>query len=148
MKKKIEFASHPANLWLVRLSVRQFLQQHPFTDREMELMVLGIDEACTNIIRHAYHLIEDQPIILIFENIRDGAVRFSLRDYGEGFDLNSVQSRPYDHQKPGGLGLHLIRHAFDQINYSRKSKGTLLILVKHRQHPVARIKSSRAQELH
>ena len=25
-------------------------------------MVLGVDEACTNIIRHAYHLRDDQPI--------------------------------------------------------------------------------------
>src|SRR5690242_5167764 len=85
MKKKIEFASHPANLWLVRHCVRQFLQAHAFTTREVDLMVLGVDEACTNIIRHAYHLADDQLICLSLETYRAG-VRFRIRDYGDGFD--------------------------------------------------------------
>jgi anti-sigma regulatory factor (Ser/Thr protein kinase) len=86
MKKKIEFASHPANLWLVRHCVRQFLQNRAFSSREIDLMVLGVDEACTNIIRHAYHLAEDQLISLSLETIKTDGVRFHLRDYGDRFD--------------------------------------------------------------
>ena len=78
MKKKIEFASHPANLWLVRHCVRQFLQNRAFSSREIDLMVLGVDEACTNIIRHAYHLAEDQLISLSLETIKSNGVRFHL----------------------------------------------------------------------
>jgi serine/threonine-protein kinase RsbW len=130
MKKKIEFASHPANLWLVRHCVRQFLQNRTFSSREIDLMVLGIDEACTNIIRHAYHHVEDQLISLSLETTKNNGVRFRLRDYGDRFDATRSQGRPLDQLRPGGLGVHLIRHAFDQIDYQQRRRGTLLVLTK------------------
>ena len=48
----------------MRKFVRGFLDACPFSEKERTLMVLGVDEACTNIIRHAYHLQDDQPIAL------------------------------------------------------------------------------------
>jgi serine/threonine-protein kinase RsbW len=130
MKKKIEFASHPANLWLVRHCVRQFLQGRAFSSREIDLMVLGVDEACTNIIRHAYHLADDQLISLSLETIKSNGVRFQLRDYGDRFDSTKYRGRSLDQLRPGGLGVHLIRHAFDQIDYQKRRRGTLLVLTK------------------
>src|SRR5260370_17912142 len=88
-------------------------------------MVLGVDEACTNIIRHAYHLAEDKLITLSLQTYT-GGVRFRLRDFGDQAEW--VQGRSLDHVRPGGLGLHLIRHAFDQVDYQRKSRGTTLVL--------------------
>jgi serine/threonine-protein kinase RsbW len=130
MKNKIEFASHPANLWLVRHCVRQFLQNRAFSTREIDLMVLGVDEACSNIIRHAYHHAEDQLISLSLETIKSNGVRFRIRDYGERFDATTPHGRPLDQVRPGGLGIHLIRHAFDQIDYQQRRRGTLLVLTK------------------
>ena len=130
--KKIEFASHPANLGLVRNFVRQFLQKRGFASGEIDLMVLGIDEACTNIIRHAYHLAEDQLITLTSEAHAGRGVRFRLRDYGDQVDISSVQGRSLEQLRPGGLGLHLIRQAFDQVDYQRKRRGTMLVLTKFR----------------
>jgi serine/threonine-protein kinase RsbW len=130
MKKKIEFASHPANLWLVRHCVRQFLQNRTFSSREIDLMVLGVDEACTNIIRHAYHQAEDQLISLSLETTKNNGVRFRLRDYGDCFDATRSQGRALDQLRPGGLGVHLIRHAFDKIDYQQRRRGTLLVLTK------------------
>jgi anti-sigma regulatory factor (Ser/Thr protein kinase) len=130
MKKKIEFASHPANLWLVRHCVRQFLQSHAFPSRAIDLMVLGIDEACTNIIRHAYHQAEDQLISLSLETTKDNGVRFRIRDYGDRFDATKPHGRSLDQVRPGGLGVHLIQHAFDQIDYQQRRRGTLLVLTK------------------
>src|SRR4029453_7151634 len=55
MKKKIvEFCSHTGNLALMRDCVRDFLNGYPFSEKQRLLMVLGVDEACTNIIRYAY----------------------------------------------------------------------------------------------
>ena len=54
MKRKIEFASHPANLSSVRNLVRQFALGCTAAEDQVELVVLGVDEACTNIIRHVY----------------------------------------------------------------------------------------------
>src|SRR6266576_2185516 len=128
-KKKIEFSSHTGNLVLMRDHVRQFLDAYPFSQKERILMVLGVDEACTNIIRYAYELRDDQLIILSMEGLRD-RVRMRLRDYGRQATNNEMQGRSRDTVKPGGLGLHLMRDAFDQVDYVLKRRGTELVLTK------------------
>jgi anti-sigma regulatory factor (Ser/Thr protein kinase) len=129
-KKKIEFSSHTGNLALMRQCVRGFLEAFPFSERQRTLMVLGVDEACTNIIRYAYHLREDQLISLSLEG-RIDCVCLRLRDYGKQMKPQTMKSRPADLIRPGGLGLHLIRNAFDQVDYVLRSRGTELVLTKN-----------------
>jgi len=93
-------------------------------------MVLGVDEACTNIIRHAYHLRDDQFISLSLERKSD-CVCLRLRDYGKQARPDSLKSRRADLIKPGGLGLHIIRNAFDRVDYVLRSRGTELVLTKN-----------------
>jgi anti-sigma regulatory factor (Ser/Thr protein kinase) len=129
-KRKLEFSSHTANLAQMRKHVRKFLDGCPFSDQERMLIVLGVDEACTNIIRYAYELRDDQPITLSMEALR-GCVRMRLRDYGEQTPAHKMKGRSHDHVKPGGLGLHLIRNAFDNVDYILKQRGTELVLTKN-----------------
>ncbi len=131
MKKRIvEFSSHTGNLALMRRFVRHFLESYPFSDKQRTLMVLGVDEACTNIIRHAYHLRDDQLIALSLEASRD-CVRMRLRDYGKQAPPAAMRGRAHDLIRPGGLGVHLIRSAFDKVDYILKQRGTELVLTKH-----------------
>ena len=129
MKREIEFASHPANLSLVRDFIRQFLKILTFSPTEKDLIVLGLDEACTNVIRYAYGLRDDQLISLRMEGLRT-CVRMRLRDYGEKVFPHEMKGRSHDVIKPGGLGLHLIRYAFDEVSYIHKRRGTELVLTK------------------
>jgi anti-sigma regulatory factor (Ser/Thr protein kinase) len=128
-KKKVEFSSHTGNLAPMRKFVRRFLDAYSFSEKERMLMVLGVDEACTNIIRHAYHLRDDQLISLSLEGLRS-CIRMRLRDYGEQTAQGSLKGRSRDLIKPGGLGLHLIRHAFDKVDYIVKARGTELVMTK------------------
>jgi len=131
MKKgKLEFTSHTANLALMRDFVRKFLERHPFSEKQRTLMVLGIDEACTNVIRHAYDLRDDRPIALSVESLST-CVRMRLRDYGEQTPANKMRGRNHEEVRPGGLGLHLIRNAFDKVDYILKPRGTELVLTKN-----------------
>ena len=129
-KKKVEFSSHTGNLAPMRKFVRTFLDAYPFTERERLLMVLGVDEACTNIIRHAYHLRDDQLISLSLEAMPD-CVRLRLRDYGKQTHAHTMKGRAHDLIRPGGLGLHLIRTAFDKVDYILKARGTELVMIKN-----------------
>ena len=129
-KGKLEFTSHTANLALMRTFVRRFLERHPFSEKQRTLMVLGIDEACTNVIRYAYDLRDDQPIALSLEKLST-CVRMRLRDYGEQTPVNKMRGRAPAEVKPGGLGLHLIRNAFDKVDYILKPRGTELVLTKN-----------------
>ena len=129
-RKKLEFSSHTSNLAPMREFVRSFLDSYPFSEKERTLMVLGVDEACTNIIRHAYQLRDDQLIALCCEGLRD-CVRMRLRDYGDQKPPDAMRGRSHDLIEPGGLGLHLIRNAFDKVDYILKRRGTELVLTKH-----------------
>jgi len=129
-KKKVEFSSHTGNLALMRKFVRGFLEAYPLSEKERTLMVLGVDEACTNIIRHAYHLRDDQLISLSIEGLSN-CIRLRLRDYGKQTEAHSMRGRAHDLIKPGGLGLHLIRNAFDKVDYIVKARGTELVMTKN-----------------
>src|SRR5438034_10570145 len=129
-RTKVEFSSHTANLALLRNCVRNFLNGYAFSEKERLLMVLGVDEACTNVIRYAYRLRDDQLISLRMEGLRK-CVRMRLRDYGEKVFPHEMKGRSHELIKPGGLGLHLIRNAFDQVLYIHKRRGTELVLTKN-----------------
>jgi anti-sigma regulatory factor (Ser/Thr protein kinase) len=129
-KRKLEFSSHPGNLSLMRNFVRNFLDNLPISERDRTLMVLGVDEACTNIIRHAYELRDDQLIALSLE-IREDYVRMRLRDYGMQPPVEALHRRRREEViRPGGLGLMMIRNAFDQVDYILRQRGTELVLTK------------------
>ncbi len=137
MKQTLEFSSQPENLAAVRRFVRKFLETLPLPGKEAELLVLGVDEACTNIIRHAYEGVPSRPIELSCE-CRTQSVCFTLRDYGRPVDPTALmvdpallEQRSIDEVTPGGLGLHLIRLAFDEVAFApRQPSGTQLTLVK------------------
>ena len=125
----LEFSSHAGNLSLVRRFVRQFLIGQGCGESLIDLMVLGIDEACTNIIRYAYGNAEDQLIRLTLER-SPRAFRCRLRDYGSRVDAGQLNGRSLELVRPGGLGLHLIRQSFDKAYYQARPKGTELVLIK------------------
>ena len=127
--RQIEFASHPGNLCLVREFVRQFLKPLRFPPLDKDLNILGLDEACTNVIRYAYDHDPHQLICLVCEKKTDGVI-FRLRDFGAQCDPSTLKGRPLDLVQPGGLGLHLIRKAFDGVDYTLKKEGTELVLSK------------------
>lgn len=128
--KQLEFASHPGNLSLVRKFVREFLDEAKFSSLEADLVVLGVDEACTNIIRYAYKHESTHLITLTCERTGEG-ICLRLRDFGEQCADLDMQGRDLENVRPGGLGLFLMRRAFDEINFKLMKKGTELILIKH-----------------
>lgn len=130
MKKgKLQFTSHTANLALMRNFVRKFVSDFPFSEKERVLMVLGVDEACTNIIRYAYAMRDDQPIRVSIEGLRD-CLRIRVRDYGEPL-YKSLNALGANRPKPGGRGIQLMRNIFDKVDYYYKPRGTELVLTKN-----------------
>jgi len=128
MRHKISFTSDTCRLADVRQKVRSFLTDCAMDECEAELLVLALDEACTNIIRHAYdHACK--PVRLEMERLRD-RVRFTLRDYGRSCDPGKIRSRALEDVRPGGVGVHIIKQAFDDVTYQPCARGTKLVLEK------------------
>lgn len=100
-------------------------------------MVLAVDEALTNIIRHAYQGKPDQPIEISFRRIQaaqDGARRPALeivfQDQGAKVDAKRLCSRDLEDVRPGGLGLHFIKESMDAVEFRRRWGRNQLRLVK------------------
>ncbi len=128
MKRKITFSSDTCHLAGVRDAVRAFLSESGVDECTGEMLVLALDEACTNVIRHAYaHA--SKPVRLEMEKLRD-RVRFTLRDYGRSCDPEKIRSRALEDVRPGGVGVHIIKQIFDEVTYQPCARGTKLVLEK------------------
>ncbi len=95
---------------------------------------LAIDEAGTNIIRHAYR--DWEGFITMRIIIREREVTILLIDQGHTFDPNKVGDpdlrRYVDIGKKGGLGIFIIRRVIDSIEYRKTEEGNELRLTKQR----------------
>jgi serine/threonine-protein kinase RsbW len=97
---------------------------------------LAVDEACSNIIEHAYGG-EDRGVIECSHRIRDGDLTIVLRDYGQPFDPAAVPEPDVEaglEERPeGGLGLFFIRKIMDEVIFEFDSvTGNVLTLVKRK----------------
>ena len=94
----------------------------------LEAVVLAIDEACANVIRHA--LSGDSKPVKLTCNLVGGRLSVVLRDYGKACDPALIRGRDLDEIQPGGLGVHIINRVFDRVEYAPQSEGTRLTLEK------------------
>jgi anti-sigma regulatory factor (Ser/Thr protein kinase) len=129
MNLRLKFLADTCELAAMRQSVREYLQQASVPEMEAELMVLALDEACTNIIRHAYGGCTRRAIRMNLERQNHG-IRCTLRDYGKSCDPSKIRSRELTDFRPGGLGVRILHSAFDHVTFEPQPRGTKLTLVK------------------
>lgn len=95
---------------------------------------LAVDEACSNIIEHAYGG-ESQGDIQCTYRITNKSLRIILRDSGRPFDPDSIPDpnfgAPIEQLKPRGAGIFLMRKLMDQVSFEFDSEhGNVLTMVK------------------
>ena len=120
--------------------MRQFAAQAAkdagMDDAEVYAVKLAVDEACTNIIEHAYG-VENEGEIECTCDAEDDRLTVILRDHGKPFDPSSVTepdlSSGLEKRPLGGLGVYLMRQLMDEVRFeSRGEAGNLLTMVKHK----------------
>ena len=136
---RMTILSQTKNLPDVRRAAERICRELGFDERAAGGVVLSVDEALTNIIRHAYHNREDQRIDIEFDAQGEPveALRIRLRDYGTFVDPSTIKSRDLADVRPGGLGVHIISNCMDHVRYApAQGGGTELTLVKRIQSGV------------
>jgi anti-sigma regulatory factor (Ser/Thr protein kinase) len=133
----MELPSNPDTLCVVRNALGPLAQTLGFSEAECRAVVLAVDEALTNIIRHAYQGRTGEPIQVSFRRIQapqDGARRpaleIVLEDRGISVDGSKLCSRDLGDVRPGGLGLHFIKESMDAVEFRRRWGHNQLRLVK------------------
>jgi anti-sigma regulatory factor (Ser/Thr protein kinase) len=80
-------------------------------------LVMAVDEACQNIIRHAYKGRPDAGDIVIDFVACPEALEVQLMDFAPSVDPETIKPRDLSEVRPGGLGVHLIRSVCDDARF-------------------------------
>jgi len=127
-----KWTSCPNELSDIRQNVTNVCVKLAFSEKEINAVVLAIDEACTNIIRYAYKDCRDGEIHLDI-TADDHQVIFRLHDLAKQVSKDCIKAKPSSPLKPGGLGVMLMREVMDSIEFihTKKCKGNILQMKKN-----------------
>lgn len=121
--------SDPKYLCLFRGIVECVLKSIDITDSERSRLVLALDEAATNIIRHSCGCNPDLNVEFSLKLI-DNELLIEFRDYGDcgtGFDLDKTPAKDMKNVTPGGYGIDIIKKVMDSVEFKASpEKGNLL----------------------
>ena len=119
--------------------VRRFVADHALKadlpENAVEEFKIAVDEACTNVIKHAYKGNEagQVDVAVIVEpdrftvRIRDEGESFNQAQYEEPNVLEAVHRR-----RAGGLGVHIMRRLMDRVEYRTRGRVNEVQLTKYR----------------
>ena len=112
--------SSTENLALIREFVTMIGAQAGLDESEVANIELAVDEACANVMEHAYGNDVSHEVVVraIFD---DAELSINVEDSGRGFNPDTVVQEELDEliskHKSGGLGMRLIRQLMDEVHY-------------------------------
>ena len=119
------------SLVMVRRAVEAAATACGFAKEQTQDIVLAVDEACQNVVRHAYGGKGGGDMVVDLRR-EQGEFQVLIRDFAAPVDVAQIKPRALDDVRPGGLGVHFIREVMDRMDYlpPPDGQGNLLRLVK------------------
>lgn len=118
----------------VRERIRAWLTARGCAEQPTAEVVLAVDEALTNVIRHGYGGRAGKRIDLDGHDVDDpqrgAGVEIVIRDYAPQVPLDSICGRDLDDLRPGGLGVHIIRNVMDEAQYTHAEGGGMRLVMR------------------
>ena len=127
----LTFNSCPNNLQRVRSLVRERAAEAGCDEQLIQKLILVVDEACANVMRHAYS--GERSGSMRLRLLREGdRLVFKLRDYADPVDAECLKPRDLEECRPGGLGLNFIDSVMDSWEFlpPEDGRGNLLRMTK------------------
>ncbi len=119
-KSELIVKSRTENLSLIRDFVSSKASNAGLAKDEIENVMLAVDEACTNIIKHAYNSFPDGEIVIKLEYNSDKLL-VTIIDHGSTFDPKDIPDpdlqKHYKNGRVGGLGMYLMKTLMDDVEY-------------------------------
>lgn len=116
----LDVPSTTQNLALIREFVTRVGSQAGFDAAEVGQLELAVDEACANVIEHAYGDDKTKQVMIraVFD---EDTLRIHVIDTGQGFDPTTVPEQELKDliakRRTGGLGMRLIKTLMDEVHY-------------------------------
>jgi len=117
---QLKLPSETDNLELIREFISRLAAKAGFGNEDVNKIELAVDEACTNVIKHAYNTNEKQFIDIV---VKSDYRKFTIiiADRRKGFDVEKLQTLDMKNylaeMRVGGLGIHLMYSLMDEIDF-------------------------------
>ena len=108
-----------------------------FDARALYEIQLAVDEACANVVDHAYQGMEPGEFEVSC-SFGEASMTIEVRDWGRGFEPNEVEQpdveAPLEERSLGGLGLYIVNKVMDEVEFTFDPKvGNRLRMAKRMQ---------------
>jgi serine/threonine-protein kinase RsbW len=107
-----------------------------FSENDVCCIETAVDEACSNIIEHAYKGENIGDIECTVKLIPNG-ITIALKDNGRPFNIKNFKppnlKTPLRNRKTHGLGLYFIKQMMDKVDLSNDGSTNILLLTKYRE---------------
>ncbi|MDD5066132.1 MAG: SpoIIE family protein phosphatase [bacterium] len=140
--KRIEVEAKSDKLKDLRNFVTKYGRKMGMNPRQINGLKLCIDEACSNVIRHAYTGLSQKNTVVIVEMFNAPQyVETRVIDYGKDVTIDvDALAKPdlqkyVDMGKKGGLGLFMIKKFMDEVIRKRENNANYLIMRKYVERP-------------
>lgn len=121
----------------IKQKFTQICRENNFSYRDLNNIIVVIDEVCANIIKHAYS--ESEGDMEFEVTIREKGMYLTVIDHGKSFNWHAFKTPNLNQYvsigKKGGLGLWIIRKLTDKSDYKVTERGNELHLVKYYTKP-------------
>lgn len=112
--------SSTENLAMIREFVSRVGEKAGFDENEVMKLSLAVDEACANVIEHAYGD-DGTKAVRVRVSFDPDRVMVEVVDTGKGFDPSELPVKDVEQlvreRSSGGLGWRLIRSVMDEVHY-------------------------------
>ncbi len=119
-QKELIVKSKTNNLSLIRDFVYSTALEIGIDTEIIDNIILAVDEACTNIIKHAYKSLQEGDIIVKLE-YSDKKFTVIIKDHGAPFKPETIPDPDlqiyYRQHRVGGLGMYLMKSLMDDVKY-------------------------------
>ena len=101
--------------------VTQCAESAGFDARALYQIQLAVDEACANVVDHAYQGMEPGEFEISC-SFGQASLTIDVRDWGRGFEPNDVEQpdveAPLEERTLGGLGLYIVNKVMDHVEFT------------------------------
>ena len=142
----IEAPGRSSSLADIRAIITDLARQTGFVEDDVAKIEMAVDEACANVVEHAYAPQQEwrwqrgDPVMRLEVRTRPGQIIIEIIDHGQSFDFANYRPPDLDQSikdmNRGGFGIAIMRRIMDEVLYtSHQEQGNTLRMVKYLKKP-------------
>jgi serine/threonine-protein kinase RsbW len=115
---KLKIPSLVENVRIVESFIEDAKEKYSFNDDVFGNIMIAVTESVNNAIIHGNKCDKNKDVFISM-NVLQKALKFTIKDQGTGFDIESLPdpTAPENLLKPGGRGIFLIKHLADEVEF-------------------------------